>query len=208
MRGLKSSALFVRGREDSFLLILRILKKLMKEHYYYVISSLPYLSLNDELPIRKIDFLSVCKENLKTTDFEMLRSIDLFEADQDKAPLDIIRCFFRWDRGVRNALVKLRAERLGLDPVDFIRGDMSDHLTGHFAEEAFNADSPLIAENILNKARWKYLDELEFGHYFDLEILVIFFIKLQILERISSFDADQGRERLNAIVSQGAPDTD
>jgi hypothetical protein len=180
----------------------------MKEQYYYVISSLPHLSLNDELPIRKNDFLSVCKESLKTTDFEMLRSIDLLGADQDKAPLDVIRSFFSWERGVRNALVKLRAEKLGFDPVDFIRGDISDHLTGHFAEEAFSADSPIMAENILNKARWKYLDELEFGHYFDLEILIIFFIKLQILERISSFDADQGREKLNAIISQGAPDAD
>ena len=180
----------------------------MKEQYYYVISSLPYLSLNDELPVRKNNFLSVCKENLKTTDFEMLRSIDLFEADQDKAPLDIVRHFFSWEREVRNALVKLRAERLGLDSVDFIRGGMSDHLTGHIAEEAFNADSPLMAENILNKARWKYLDELEFGHYFDIEILVIFFIKLQILERVSLFDAVQGQEKLNAVVTQGAPDTD
>ena len=180
----------------------------MKEQYYYVISSLPSLSLKEELPIRKNNFLSVCKENLKTTDFEMLRSIDLFEADQDKAPLDIVRHFFSWEREVRNALVKLRAERLGLDSVDFIRGGMSDHLTGHIAEEAFNADSPLMAENILNKARWKYLDELEFGHYFDIEILVIFFIKLQILERVSLFDAVQGQEKLNAVVTQGAPDTD
>ncbi len=180
----------------------------MKEQYYYVISSLPYLSLNDELPIRKNDFLSVCKESLKTTDFEILRSIDLLEADQDKVPLGVIRSFYSWEREVRNALVKLRAERLGLDSADFIRGDVSEHLIGHFAEEVFNVVSPLMAENILNKARWKYLDELEFGHYFNLEILVIFFIKLQILERISSFDADQGRERLNAIVSQGAPDTD
>ena len=165
----------------------------MKEQYYYVISSLPSLSLKEELPIRKNNFLSVCKENLKTTDFEMLRSIDLFEVDQEKAPLDIIRCFFSWEREVRNALVRLRAERLDLDSIDFIRGDITEHSIGHFTEEAFSADSPLIAEDILNKARWKYLDELEFGHYFDIEILVIFFIKLQILERVSLFDAVQGQ---------------
>ncbi len=180
----------------------------MKEQYYYVISSLPSLSLNEELPIRKNDFLSVCKENLKTTDFEMLRSIDVFEVDQDNAPLDIIRHFFSWEREVRNALVRLRAERLGLDSLDFIRGDITEHSIGHFTEEAFSADSPLIAEDILNKARWKYLDELEFGHYFDIEILIIFFIKLQILERVSLFDAVQGQEKLNAVVTQGAPDTD
>jgi len=180
----------------------------MKEQYYYVITSLPYLSVNEKPPIRKDDFLSVCKRYLKTDDFKILRSIDLSEVEYDKAPLDIIRRFFSWESGVRNALVKLRAERLGLDSDDFIRGDISDHSTGYFAEEAFNADSPLTAEDILNKARWKYLDDLEFGHYFDIEILVIFFIKLQILERISLFDAIKGQEKLNAVLTQGAPDTD
>jgi hypothetical protein len=29
-----------------------------------------------------------------------------------------------------------------------------------------------------------------------------------MLERISSFDAVKGREIMNAVVSQGAPDTD
>ncbi len=180
----------------------------MKEQYYYVIASLPALSLYEKPSIRKDDFLSVCERYLKTDDFEMLRSIDLFEVEYDTAPLVIIRRFFSWESGVRNSLVKLRAERLGLDSDDFIRGDISVHSTEYFAEEVFNTDSPLTAEDILNKARWKYLDELEFGHYFDIEILVIFFIKLQILERISLFDAVKGQEKLNAVLTQGAPDAD
>ena len=180
----------------------------MKEQYYYLISTLPSLSLNEELPIRKCDFLSACKENLKTTDFKMLRSVDLFEIEQGKAPFDIIRSFYCWESGVRNALVRLRAERFGFNPEEFLRCEIFDHSQMLLAEEAFNADSPLMAEDILNKARWEYLDELEFGYYFDIEILVIFFIKLQILERISLFDAVKGQEKLNAFVTQGAPDTD
>ncbi|MHC4322333.1 MAG: DUF2764 family protein [Planctomycetota bacterium] len=180
----------------------------MKKQYYYVITSLPYLSLNEKLPISKDDFLAICKKYLNKIDFSIIASVNLLDVEKDKVPLDIIRRFFSWERGVRNALVKLRAERLGLDSDDFIRGDISDHSTGHFTEEAFNADSPLMAEDILNKARWEYLDELEFGYYFDIEILVIFFIKLQILERISLFDAVKGQEKLNAFVTQGAPDTD
>jgi hypothetical protein len=97
---------------------------------------------------------------------------------------------------------------LGLEPDEFVRGEIVDHSQTLLAEKAYNADSPLVAEGILNKARWRYLDELEFGHYFDIERLVIFFIKLQILERISSFDAEEGRESLNAVVSQVAADTD
>ena len=181
----------------------------MKEQYYYVITSLPYLSLSEELPISKKDFLANCEKYLKKTDFDILESVSLFDiAEQDEAPLAIIRRFFRWERGVRNALVRLRAESLGIEPEEFVRGEIVDHFQALLAEGAFNADSPLMAEDILNKARWRYLDELEFGHYFDIEILVIFFIKLQILERISLLNAVKGQEILKAVVSQGAPDTD
>lgn len=180
----------------------------MKEQYYYVTTSLPSLSLSEELPIRKDDFLANCEKYLKKTDFNILESVSLFDVEEDEAPLDIVRRFFGWERGIRNALVRLRAEGLGLEPDEFIRDEIVDHSQTFLAEEAYNADSPLVAEGILNKARWRYLDELEFGHYFDIERLVIFFIKLQILERISSFDAEEGRESLNAVVSQGAADTD
>ena len=180
----------------------------MKEQYYYVITSLPYLSLSEELPIRKKDFLANCEKYLKKTDLDILESVSLFDVEENEIPLDVIRRFFRWERGVRNALVRLRAESLGLEPDEFIRDEIVDHFQVLLAEKAFNADSPLMAEEILNKARWRYLDELEFEHYFDIERLVIFFIKVQILERTSSFDAVEGREIMNAVVSQGAPDTD
>ena len=184
------------------------IKKLMQEQYYYVITSLPYLSLGEEPYIRKDDFLADCKSYLKRTDFNMLESVSLFDAEENDVHPGVIRRFFRWERGIRNVLVRLRAKSLGLEPDEFIRDEIVEHSQTLLAEDAFNANSPLMAEEILNKARWRYLDELEFGHYFDIERLVIFFIKLQILERISSFDDEDGMERLNAIVSQGAPDTD
>ncbi len=180
----------------------------MKEQYYYVITSLPYLSLSEEPHIRRNDFLANCKSYLKKTDFDILESVSLFDTGEKEVSLGVIRSFYRWERGIRNVLVRLRAKSLGLEPDEFIRDGIVDHSQELLAEEAFNANSPLMAEEILNKARWRYLDELEFGHYFDIEKLVVFFIKLQILERTSSFDPETGRERLNAIVSQGAPDAD
>ncbi|ODS31989.1 MAG: V-type proton ATPase subunit E [Candidatus Scalindua rubra] len=172
---------------------------------HYIIAK-PFL--NEELPIKKNDFLVICKKYLKETDFKILESVSSFDVERDEVPLDVIKRLFRWERGVRNALVRLRAVRLGLEPDEFVRGDIFDHSQTLLAEEAFNANSPLMAEEILNKARWRYLDELEFGHYFDIERLVIFFIKLQILERISLFDTEKGRDALDAVVSKGAAGTD
>ena len=39
------------------------------------------------------------------------------------------------------------------------------------------------AELILDRARWDFLEELSFGHYFDLDVLVIYACKLKILWR-------------------------
>ena len=36
---------------------------------------------------------------------------------------------------------------------------------------------------MLDQARWAKLDELSFGHYFDLEALIIYAYKLRLLER-------------------------
>ncbi|KHE92702.1 MAG: DUF2764 domain-containing protein [Candidatus Scalindua rubra] len=180
----------------------------MRDQYYYVITSLPYISLSEGSHIGRDDFLASCKNYLKRTDFEMLGSVSLFYAEEGDMPPGVIRRFFRWERGVRNVLVRLRTKSLGRESDELIRDEMVDHSQVILAEEAFNANSPLMAEEILNKARWRYLDELEFGHYFDIERLIVYFVKLQILERISSFDVEEGRERLNAIISQGAPDTD
>ena len=153
----------------------------MKKQYYYIITSLPSLSLSGELPIRKDDFLANCEKYLKKTDFSILESISLFDVEKDEVPFDIVRRFFGWERGVRNALVRLRAEKLGLKPDEFVRGEIVDHSQTLLAEEAFNADSPLIAEEILNRARWRHLDEMEFGHYFDIERLVVFLLNFRYL---------------------------
>jgi len=39
------------------------------------------------------------------------------------------------------------------------------------------------AERALDLERWRLLDELSFGHYFDFDALLIYALKLKILER-------------------------
>ncbi len=65
------------------------IKKLMKEQYYYVITSLPYLSLSEEPHIRKVDFLANCKSYLKRIDFDMLESVSLFDVEEN----DVLSCW-------------------------------------------------------------------------------------------------------------------
>jgi hypothetical protein len=70
------------------------------------------------------------------------------------------------------------------------------------AREAYAQDSPLQAEDTLNRARWGYLDELEVGHYFDIEKILVYALRLQVLARKALFDADRGRELFDKVYSE------
>jgi hypothetical protein len=48
---------------------------------------------------------------------------------------------------------------------------------------AYRSASILEAEKILDQARWNFLDALSFGHYFDFDYLLVYGLKLKILER-------------------------
>jgi len=49
------------------------------------------------------------------------------------------------------------------------------------------------------RARWSFLEELEVRHAFDVERLVVYSLKLRLLERRALLDPDGGRERFVSV---------
>jgi hypothetical protein len=74
--------------------------------------------------------------------------------------------------------------------------------SAELAAEAAGMINPLEAERLLNRARWQFLEELEVGHYFDVERLVIYSLKLQLLERIALHDQEKGREQFEVVFGK------
>jgi len=74
--------------------------------------------------------------------------------------------------------------------------------SAELAAEAAGMINPLEAESLLNRARWQFLEQLEVGHYFDVERLVVYSLKLQLLERIALYDREKGRERFEEIFGK------
>ena len=89
-----------------------------------------------------------------------------------------------FDTALRNELVKLRSVRRHTDAHKYLR---SDNFTGpaiaHIASAAQRNPSVYEAERFLDMERWRALEELSSGHYFDFDALVIYAYKLRILER-------------------------
>ena len=176
----------------------------MRKPYYFTISSLPYLLFYKDLPISKNDFFAISAIELDPKDLLILRSVRLFNTMPEIVPLYVLRKWYKWEMGLRNAFVKQRSARLGLNKKEYLKGDDYSISSVHFqiVEEAFKTDSPFEAEEMIDKARWRFLDELEFDYCFGLEKLVIYYLRLQILDRRSSFNAEKGIERLDAVLSQ------
>ena len=51
--------------------------------------------------------------------------------------------------------------------------------------------------------RWQFIENLEGGHIFDLEALILYFLKLQIQKRLFTFNKEKGEaifDELSAIT--------
>jgi hypothetical protein len=110
-----------------------------------------------------------------------------------------LRLWQNWETSLRSELVRLRAQRLGKDLQRYVVASSFVFGIAELAQEVMSMANPLEAEEKLNRARWDYLEELEVGHFFDEERLVLYALKLQLLERRASFDRERGQERFEQL---------
>jgi len=165
--------------------------------YYYVIATLPLLQYEDKPPLTLDDLYYSCRGNIQSEDLELLKTASLEPTTTCND--ETLEKWYTWETSLRNELVKLRSQKLGVESEKYKRsGDVVPGISDT-AREAVNQDSPLAGEELLNKARWTFLDELEVGHYFDTAKLLVYALKLQLLHRRSTFTTDQGRERFEHI---------
>lgn len=154
----------------------------MASFYIYLISSLPTLHFGLRPPFPFEKFVQRCEELIPQNGLEVLKS--LTRQDTHRGVRNITDRWLDFDSMLRNELVKIRASRKKIDPARYLRPDgYAGPSFYHIALAAQRNPSPLEGERILDQERWNFLEELSFGHYFDLGFLIIYAYKLIILER-------------------------
>jgi len=141
-------------------------------------------------PISSEEMLDVCRRFVSGGDYSGLEDSSL-NPDGAEAP-GICAAFREWERSLRNDLVILRAAEQNLSPGEYLRDSEPVSGTSVIASEAMSKNSPLEAELFLDSCRWSRIDELSNGHFFDIEFLRAYRMKLQILERRAMFDEKRG----------------
>ena len=101
----------------------------------------------------------------------------------------MVKCWKAFDRDLRGELAGVRrAKREGA------RESIPMQL-----KDIFEEHTPLHMEKRIEEKRWAFLDEKEFGYHFDIYALSLYYLKLQILERLSVFDKERGREAFEEL---------
>lgn len=169
--------------------------------YYYFAASLPMIQPDGPPPISAVDFLADCERLLSPADFEQVRQAKLSSPGLAETKVDVLKRYQDAEFGLRNELVKVRAKRLSVELDRYIREESLNPLFASAAREILEQENPLKAEVFIGKVLWEILDDLLVGHYFDVDFLAAYYLKLQILERNASFQVEAGEQKLESILT-------
>ena len=173
----------------------------MANQYYYAVSSLPMLFYDTEKPMTAGEFIECCETTVTEKDLQILKSAKIIP-DNEIPGNTVLEKWNNWEKSLRNELVRMRAGKKGTDPEKYLKSSSLEPGIIETAREAFNAQSPLEGEVVLNRARWDYLEMLEAGHFFDLGKLIIYYLQLQILHRKAQITRERGEPAFKEIYSK------
>jgi hypothetical protein len=181
----------------------------VNRQYYYLISLLPTLVFGARTPLSSETFRQTCETHLNPKDDEILKKITTNENNNGQLNRFYDK-WYRWDHTFKKELGALRAAKMSPGNESRSFQSPSDRDLRETIHQILSATHPLEAETLLEKARWKHLDEMELGIYFDFEKIISYALKLKIMERLESFDPVRGgirfKETLDALCLTAAPE--
>ena len=197
-------------------------------NYEYIISSLPYLTMDFKYP-GQAGFNSVIsdiKRDLDERDQALVefllkgfneKALDAdFYAEALKGRNRFLREYFRFDLNLRNAKVRYLNAQLGREPdQDVMTGEDPEaedvdidgfRFTGGEFEEALKVDAILSGTDLVSREKglddilWDKIDSLATFHYFDIEAILAYIAKLHIVTRWLNLDEEVGRDVFRRLL--------
>ena len=165
------------------------------DKYYYIAAQLPLLTFGQKPTITKEVFLEEAKKWLTDGEYSNLSKVDLNDFHFYSSDTVFLRGYKTFEEHLRVELAKYRkakkTRREYILPEEII--EIKDK-------------NPLEAEGALLYKRWEWLEEKGVEHFFDFTFLVLYFLKLQILERLFTFNKERGKEVFSRICKRGVKD--
>ena len=130
-----------------------------------------------------------------------------------------VRTWVSFDRSIRLVLAAITIKRHDLDARRLIVGD-SELVrllrSGNWHDISFLEEGEVVQkvlqiseeedlsarEHRIDQLKWEYLDSLTFADTFSIDTMLAYLLKLQMLSRWSSLDAEIGKSRFREIIDQ------
>ena len=170
---------------------------------YYLISQLPSLdglNENTPLPITQERFTELCFRFLGKKAQSELKKLTLVPSrNPEKSSSALIEGWNEGERSLRLALAKIRADKMNK------RFDAeTQSIPASFwqaARTAVEIESPMEAENFLNRCRLDFLETLRPMDSFSEEFVFYYGLKLKLVERLRQFDPENGEAAYRNIYN-------
>ncbi len=147
-------------------------------------------------------FLNLSQPFITASELALLKELGSIEYNEKQTPATV-KQWQDFQTGLSNELVKIRASRKHVDPQRYLRqAGYVELRTIHAAASASRATSILEAERLLDQEKWRKLDELERGHYFDLDFLIVYVLKLLILNRWENIRTADSHKLLEEVLEK------
>ncbi len=168
-------------------------------NYYYLVASLPMLTLDGESQITYSSFLSYCKDCMKASDYKELERATFVPAEGARNPL-----MKAWDAYIGKVQLMLKEERLK-------RLGWAEEETSSASEDpalrqrlrrACNAMNPLEGEREILSIYFDFISSVKLNSMFSTEALMVYALEIQIIERLRSFDTDKGRAEFKNLFAR------
>jgi hypothetical protein len=154
----------------------------MANKYYYLVASLPSLRLGRKSRITKEAFLYECEKWLTPGDMKYLLSADYSDGMPPRTENELLNDLRKMDYGLREDLAEIRKAQMRDEPPR----------VPEWLRPVMDAEDPLKAEMALARIRWDILEERSIENFFDINWLVLYFLKVQMLKRLNTFDKEKG----------------
>jgi len=156
-------------------------------------------------PFSAEQFLNMCVGLIPQQDIDILKeSCNIGTAGFYDGPSPVLKKWCSFNIALNNEIVKIIAARRHISPEKYLRNDgYSSFDVAHIAISSHRSPSLIEGERAIDQARWDYLEELSFGHYFDLGCLLIYLQKLLILERWRRINTANKPELLDSVLIKG-----
>jgi hypothetical protein len=163
----------------------------MTDRYFYLVAQLPALRFGREPGLTPEGFLAEAAKWLGRSRLETIRGAALFDRSEKPTGCALLDRFRAFERAFRTELAEWRrARREGRD------------LRTSFPASLVREGDPLEVERALLRYRFERLEEEEWGHHFDLEALAAYYLKLQIMARLTVYDAARGLEAYRSLTGR------